>query len=87
MPPSDSRDWTVNDHRRDKPAEVVALVDRFLAAVRACGPLEVQPLERQIVLHGRRRVFASIRLTAQGLPGHLNLARRVRTRASRPSSR
>lgn len=56
MTASDSRHWTVDDHRRGQPAEVVALFDRFLAAVQACGPLEVQRRERQIVLQGRRRI-------------------------------
>ena len=69
--------WTVDDHRRGKPAEAIELFNRFMAAVQACGPLDVQILERQIVLHGRRRIFASVRPTAQGLRGHLNLSRRV----------
>lgn len=77
MTASSPHKWTVDDHRRGQPAEVAALFDRFMAAVQACGSVEVQPLERQIVLHGRRRIFASVRPTTQGLRGHLNLARCV----------
>jgi hypothetical protein len=69
--------WTVSDHLHGKPTQVVQLFDRFMAAVQACGPVDVQTLQRQAVLHGRRRIFASVRPTAEGLRGHLNLPRPV----------
>ena len=66
---------TIEDHLRGKPAEVVALFDRFLQAVEACGPVTIESTKTGFVLHGRKRIFGQVRATKAGLRGFLNVAR------------
>jgi len=53
-----SSEWTVEDHLRDKPAAVVALYQRFVELVQACGPFEYAVSKTAIGFKGSRRGFA-----------------------------
>ena len=77
MTEPEQQNWTVEDLLQGKPAEVVALFTHFMSAVQACGLAEVELLKDRVVLHGSRRIFASVAPTAQSLRGHLNLPRRI----------
>ena len=52
--------WTVEEHLRDKPAEVVALFHSFLDAVQACGPVDIEPTKTGVALHGSKRIFGGV---------------------------
>ena len=69
--------WTVDDHLRDQPAASVALFDRFVELVAACGPYTVSVSKSAITFKGTRRGFAGARPDARGLKGYLDLQRRV----------
>jgi hypothetical protein len=56
---------------------------RFVAMARACGPVSFDLHKGTIVLRGARRIFASIQVRADGLDGHVNLARQVTDRRFR----
>jgi hypothetical protein len=77
MSSSHHQAWTIEGLLQGKPMMVADLFQSFMAAVQACGPVEVEPTRDRVVLHGRQRIFASIRPTQEGLRGHLNLPRRV----------
>jgi hypothetical protein len=63
----------VEDQLRGKPPQVIELFQRFMAAVDACGPVDVRADRKVIVLHGSKRIFGSVRMGKDGLRGHLNL--------------
>ena len=69
--------WTVEDHLHGKPDAVVALYQRFVALVQACGPFEYAVSKTAITFKGSRRGFAGAKPTAHGLDGYLDLQRRV----------
>jgi len=69
--------WTVDDHLRDQPAASVALFDRFVELVAACGPYTVSVSKSSITFKGTRRGFAGARPDARGLKGYLDLQRPV----------
>jgi hypothetical protein len=50
-----SDDWTVERHLKDKPAEVVALYERFIAIATRCGPFTYAVAKTAITLKGSRR--------------------------------
>jgi hypothetical protein len=68
---------SLDDLVRDRPAEVAEMFRRFVAAAEAGGQVELEVLDKFVVLHGARRIFASARPTAAGLRGHLNLLHQV----------
>jgi hypothetical protein len=70
-------DWTVEDHLRGKPAGSVALYERFVALVAACGPFTYAVAKTAITFTGERRGFAGARPDARGLTGYLDLQREV----------
>ncbi|WP_156742497.1 DUF5655 domain-containing protein [Occultella aeris] len=71
-------DWTVEDHLRDKPANAVALYERFVELVAACGPFTYAVAKTTITVKGTRRGFAGARPTEKGhLVGYLDLQRVV----------
>jgi hypothetical protein len=71
-------DWTVADHLRDKPADGVALYERFVELVAACGPFTYAVAKTTITVKGTRRGFAGARPTDKGqLVGYLDLQRVV----------
>jgi hypothetical protein len=72
-----SSEWTVEHHLRDKPAAVVALYQRFVELVQACGPFDYAVSKTAITFKGRRRGFAGAKPKAQSLDGYLDLQRRV----------
>jgi Domain of unknown function (DUF5655) len=83
-------EWTVADHLRDKPAAVVALYDRFVELVQACGPVEYAVSKTGITFKGSRRGFAGAKPKARTLDGYLDLQRRVedpRIRSASPYTR
>lgn len=68
---------TLDDYLWDRPEAVVAMTGRIIATARECGPLELEVLDKQVVLRGRRRIFGSIRASGEGLRGFLNLPGQV----------
>lgn len=63
-------------HFADKPAAIRRLYDRFVAAVRAIGPVVVLPEKTRIAFQVRMS-FAAVVPRRRWLDGHLVLARRV----------
>lgn len=49
----------------------------IVATARERGPVELEVLDKQVVLHGGRRIFGSLRAGKIVLRGHLNLPRPV----------
>lgn len=72
-----SDDWTVERHLKDKPAEVVALYDRFIAIATRCGPFTYAVAKTAITLKGSRRGFAGAAPGATRLDGYFDLQRQV----------
>jgi Domain of unknown function (DUF5655) len=70
-------EWTVEDHLRDKPPAVVALYQRFVELLQACGPFEYAVSKTAITFKGSRRGFAGAKPKAHGLDGYLDLQRHV----------
>jgi hypothetical protein len=73
----EGKDWTVEDHLRDKPPGCVQLYRRFVELVEACGPFTYAVAKTTITFKGSRRGFAGARPTLQGLAGYLDLQRMV----------
>jgi hypothetical protein len=73
----DGKDWTVEDHLRDKPPACVDLYRRFVELVEACGPFTYAVAKTTITFKGSRRGFAGARPTLRGLAGYLDLQRMV----------
>jgi Domain of unknown function (DUF5655) len=71
------RVWQVEDHLRGQPTESVALYERFVALVSACGPFTYAVSKTSITLKGSRRGFAGARPDKRGLRGYLDLQRQV----------
>jgi hypothetical protein len=71
----DEKTWTVQDHLRDKPPGCVALYQRFVELVGACGPFTYAVAKTTITFKGGRRGFAGARPTMYGLAGYLDLQR------------
>jgi len=69
--------WTVEDHTSGRPAEIVELFDRFVAAARTFGPVDLAPVRGQVGLRGSRRIWAGLVLRADRINGYLDLARPV----------
>jgi hypothetical protein len=70
-------EWTVARHLDGKPAEIVALYQRFIAVVEAIGPFTYTVAKTAIVLKGERRGFAGLYVGTTSLDGHLDLQRRA----------
>jgi Domain of unknown function (DUF5655) len=73
----DSREWTVEEHLRGKPAVVVELYERFVELIQACGPFDYAVSKTAITFKGSRRGFAGAKPKAGSLDGYLDLQRRV----------
>jgi hypothetical protein len=67
---------SLDDHFRDKSAEVRATFDAILEAVEGMGPVTILPEKTRIALHARMS-FAAFMPRRNWLNGHLVLARRV----------
>jgi hypothetical protein len=65
----------LDDHFRNKPAEVRALYDAFVEALEALGPVEVLPEKTRIAFHVRMS-FAQVTPRRRWLDGHLVMPRR-----------
>jgi hypothetical protein len=70
-------EWTVQRHLLGKPAEIVALYDRFIELSLDCGPFTYAVAKSAITLKGSRRGFAGVKPGKQSLSGYLDLQRRV----------
>ena len=81
-----SDDWTVERHLKDKPVEVVALYDRFIAIATRCGPFTYAVAKTAITLKGSRRGFAGAAPGATRLDGYFDLQRQVEGPQIRRSS-
>jgi uncharacterized protein DUF5655 len=68
-------EWTVADHLRDMPADSVALYERFIELVGACGPFTYRVTKTIITVKGVRRGFAGARPTPRGLTGYFDIQR------------
>lgn len=81
--PVASGDADFEPYLAGQPAASQELFWRFIAMARACGPVTFELQKGPIVLRGSRRIFASVRPSASGLYGHVNLARQVSDRRFR----
>lgn len=81
-----SDDWTVERHLKDKPAEIVALYERFIALATRCGPFTYAVAKTAITLKGSRRGFAGAAPGATRLDGYFDLQRQVEGPQIRRSS-
>jgi hypothetical protein len=72
-----SDDWTVERHLKDKPADVVALYERFIDIATRCGPFTYAVAKTAITLKGSRRGFAGAAPGASRLDGYFDLQRQV----------
>ena len=70
-------EWTVERHLLGKPAEIVALYDRFVELSLDCGPFTYAVAKSAITLKGSRRGFAGVKPGKQSLNGYLDLQRRI----------
>jgi hypothetical protein len=70
--------WTVEDHLAGKPADIVALYERFVGLVQECGPFSYRVTKTAITLKGSRRGFAGAKPTRRSLDGYLDLQRELR---------
>jgi uncharacterized protein DUF5655 len=80
-------EWTVERHLHDRPDEIIALYERFIALVETCGPFEYSVTKTAITLKGHRRGFAGLKPRSTSLDGYLDLERRLvdpRIRRSSP---
>ncbi|HEX5403941.1 MAG TPA: DUF5655 domain-containing protein [Pseudonocardiaceae bacterium] len=68
-------EWTAADLLRDMPAGSVALYERFIELVTACGPFTYRVTKSMITVKGVRRGFAGARPTARGLAGYFDIQR------------
>lgn len=66
----------LDHHFAGKPAEIRALYDAFVKAVKACGPVTVLPEKTRIAFQVRMS-FAQVSPRRAWLDGHLVLARRI----------
>jgi Domain of unknown function (DUF5655) len=64
----------------NRPPEVASLFQRVLGVVERFDDVRVEILPKQVVLHGRNRIFGSARPTRHGVNVHLNLPYRVEDR-------
>lgn len=69
--------WTVDDHLRGKPHEVIKLYRKFVELVEACGPFQYSVSKTAITFKGSRRGFAGAKPRKTGLSGYLDLQRVV----------
>ena len=72
-----SHEWTVEDHLRDKPVEIVELYRRLVEIVAACGPFQYAVAKSAITFKGSRRGFAGAKPKKTSLDGYLDLQRVV----------
>jgi hypothetical protein len=66
-------EWTVERHLDGKPAEVVALYERFIELAEACGPFTYAVSKTAITLKGVRRGFAGAMPGTRKLGGYMDL--------------
>jgi hypothetical protein len=69
--------WTVDDHLRDKSAEVRALFDVFEQLIGDCGPYERSVTKTAIAYKGSVRGFAGVTPRQRDLTGFLDLTEEV----------
>jgi len=69
--------WTVERHLEGKPAEIVALYERFIEIAARCGPFTYAVAKTAITLKGSRRGFAGAAPGRSTLDGYFDLQRRV----------
>ena len=76
-PVGSPEEWSVERHLADKSDDVVALYERFVAMVAACGPFSLSVTKTAIALKGARRGFAGAKPRKSSLDGFLDLQREV----------
>jgi hypothetical protein len=57
---------TLADYLEGRPAATAEMFARILGAARGCGPVELEALDKQVVLHGSRRIVAILRASGAG---------------------
>jgi len=74
----DSADvWSVERHLVDVSGDVVALYERFVNAIAACGPFTCTVTKTAIAFKGSSRGFAGAKPRKTSLDGFLDLQRQV----------
>lgn len=68
--------WSVEQHLEGHDAATLALYEKFVQLVQACGPFAYAATKAQIGFQVKR-IFAGVHLTKKGLEGYLDIARRV----------
>jgi hypothetical protein len=74
--PVASRDSDFDPYLAGMPAASVRMFRRFVDMARASGPVTFELQDGPIVLRGKRRIFAGVRVLDRGLGGRLNMMRR-----------
>lgn len=69
--------WTVAHHLEGQPAASVAMFERFVELVAACGPFTFSPSKTTVTFKVSRRGFAGARPTPSGLTLYLDLPRQL----------
>jgi len=70
-------EWTVEDHLRDKSAEIIELYRLLVEIVESCGPFQYSVAKSAITFKGIRRGFAGAKPKSTSLDGYLDLQRVV----------
>lgn len=73
----DADGWSVDRHLHGRPANVVAMYERFIALVVDCGPFTYRVTKTAVTLKGTRRGFAGAVPKDHSLDGYLDLQREV----------
>jgi hypothetical protein len=68
---------TIEDYLRERPVQVAEMVSLIIAAAEDAGQVRLEVLDARVILHGNRRIFASLSGTRDVLRGHLNLPAQV----------
>ena len=75
--PVASSDEDFTEFLSGAPPAAARMFWRFIGLARECGAVTFELQRSRVVLRGSKRIFASVRISARGLAGHVNLARRI----------
>jgi hypothetical protein len=75
--PVASSDEDFTEFLSGAPPAAARMFWRFIGLARDCGAVTFELQRSRVVLRGSKRIFASVRVSARGLAGHVNLARRI----------
>ena len=75
--PVASSDEDFTEFLSGAPPAAARMFWRFIGLARDCGAVTFELQRSRVVLRGSKRIFASVRVSARGLAGHVNLARGI----------